>query len=392
MQANERTWHRILGRLHRRASLTLDSIMQATRNSPRYQRSLSPGVDVYPGMDRDPAPTDPDVYNRPQPESTSTPRVEQRQDPCDHYARPIDIRHLNPGQILMMPLVIPEDALPSPHSPVMQELEEILHDLEEPPAENNEENRGASETETQAQREEQRTPPEDDLVYDYVTMQPLTAAATAAQENRQRSSRPAQPLPTSSSEQREQPEIREADAPASSSHYTPPLADMPPIHTYGNLPQPQPQPRQCEAGMIHAPIPQRSPPIPRQRHVRFPPYYRDYANILAMPSYSLICHSAWYAQASINHDVVMCLDCANAEHLFCALNRPQAAWRHIHVLARNFYHTTMHCGRCYKLILRTKRAIDCSQCRLYVIQHHREIERIIYKVMCDTTVPYPYSN
>lgn len=390
MQAKEKGWFRIFGRLHRRASATIEGIMRpgyqrVSGDSPQYRdpRSLSPGVDVHPGMDRDPAPTDPEVYNSSRQPTTS------REEPCNHYARPIDIRRLRPGQILRIPLAISEEVQQSPQSPALHELENILNDLEAPPMEDNIGNEPQSATESQ-QQEQQQQQQGNDLVYDYVTMQPLAAAAAAAVENRQRPSRPAQPLPTIP-EQRggSDNNSHDAEVPSSSSRHTPeiPVADLPPIRNYDNLPQPQ---LRCESGMIHAPIPQGSPPLPRQRNLRFPPYYRDYANILAMPSYSLICHSAWYAQSPSS--VIMCLNCATAEHLFCSLSRPQAAWRHIHIIARNFYHTTMHCGRCYKLILRTRRAIDCSRCRLYVIEHNREVERIIYKILCDTTVPYPYDN
>lgn len=190
MQTKERAWLRILGRLHRRASTTIDSIMrhQHPRDSPQYRdpNTLPAGVDVYPGMDRDPAPTDPEVYHRqPQPSNQQQPTpVEER--PCNHYARPIDIRRVQPG-LNLQPLNIPEAALPSPNSPVMQELENILNDLGSP-LNPGDPPRSAAESLAQPQEKQNQQPPGNEIVYDYVTMQPLVAAAAAAVENRQGSS------------------------------------------------------------------------------------------------------------------------------------------------------------------------------------------------------------
>lgn len=389
MQTKEKVWQRIFGRLQRRASITLDNIMrhQHPRDSPQYRdpRTLPEGIDVYPGMDRDPAPTDPEVYNR-QPLSEQQPSSSQQRErsPCNHYARPIDIRRLQPGQLLV-PLQISEAASSSVNSPAIQELEEILNNLGSPLNPINPQSETESHDQHQEEQPQQQQQPEGDLVYDYVTMRPLAAAAAAAVENRQR---PAQPLPVMDEEHGEASNSSD-EAMAPPTPRTPRIieADMAPVQAYDNLPPLRI--RRHATGRRHAPIPQGSPPLPRQRNT-FPAYYRDCANLLAIPAYSLICHSAWYAQAS--DEVIMCMECATAEHLFCAVSRPQAAWRHIHIIARNFYHTTMHCGRCYRLILRTKRAIDCNHCRLYVIEHNREIERIVYRLLCDSTVPYPYHN
>lgn len=132
------------------------------------------------------------------------------------------------------------------------------------------------------------------------------------------------------------------------------------------------------------PIPQGSPSC-RPIEVPTPAYYKDYANPDVFPAYRLICHSVWYIQVS--PEVIVCPECATAEHTFCVTNRPLSVWRHMHVLAREFCHTTMHCGRCYKLLMKTKRAIDCYQCRQQVIDMRGQTERLVYKVMCEITVP-----
>lgn len=133
------------------------------------------------------------------------------------------------------------------------------------------------------------------------------------------------------------------------------------------------------------PIPQGSPPHRPPVELPTPVYYRDYSNPDVYPAYRLICHSVWYVQ--ITQDVIVCAECATAEHTFCVPNRPLSVWRHLHVISREFHHTTMHCGRCYKLLMKTKRAIDCYQCRLQVIEMRHHIERLVYKVLCEIVVP-----
>lgn len=133
------------------------------------------------------------------------------------------------------------------------------------------------------------------------------------------------------------------------------------------------------------PIPQGSPPCQPPVEIPTPIYYRDYANPDVYPAYRLICHSVWYIQVSDN--VIVCPECATAEHTFCISNRPLSVWKHMHVLAREFCHTTMHCGRCYRLLMTTKRAIDCYQCRQHVIEMKGQVERLVYKIMCEVTVP-----
>jgi len=133
------------------------------------------------------------------------------------------------------------------------------------------------------------------------------------------------------------------------------------------------------------PIPQGSPPLRPPLTVPTPVYYRDYSNPNAFPAYYLICHYAWYVQ--VTPDIAMCGECATEEHTFCIYNRPNAVWRHLHIISRTFQHTDMHCGRCYKLLIKTRRAIDCYHCRLRVIEMQGRTERFVYKVLCETCVP-----
>lgn len=133
------------------------------------------------------------------------------------------------------------------------------------------------------------------------------------------------------------------------------------------------------------PVPQGSPPCRPPVEIPTPIYYKDYADPDVYPAYRLICHSVWYIQVS--PDVIVCPECITAEHGFCVSNRPLAVWRHLHVLAREFCHTTMHCGRCYKLLMKTRRAIDCYQCRRCIIDMKGQTERLVYKMMCEITVP-----
>jgi len=133
------------------------------------------------------------------------------------------------------------------------------------------------------------------------------------------------------------------------------------------------------------PIPQGSPPLRPPVNRPVPAYYRDYINPDVFPAYFLICHYAWYVQ--ISADIIICAACATSEHTFCIINRPMAVWRHLHVISRTFEHTSMHCGRCYKLLINTRRAIDCYDCRQRVIETRGRTERLVYKVICETCVP-----
>jgi len=133
------------------------------------------------------------------------------------------------------------------------------------------------------------------------------------------------------------------------------------------------------------PIPQGSPPLRPPANLPIPIYYREYTNPDVFPAYFLICHYAWFVQ--VTPDVVMCAECATSEHTFCIFNRPTAVWRHIHIISRTFEHTDMHCGRCYRLLMNTRRAVDCYDCRLRVIETRGRTEHLVYKVLCETCVP-----
>lgn len=118
------------------------------------------------------------------------------------------------------------------------------------------------------------------------------------------------------------------------------------------------EPRQCNHRHDERAIPisQGSPPRHTPYNMPVPVYYRDYLNPHVYRAYYFICHSAWYVQVSI--DVILCAQCAISEHSFCISNRPIAVWRNLHLISRTFQHTQLHCGRCYKLLIQTQRAID----------------------------------
>ena len=102
-------------------------------------------------------------------------------------------------------------------------------------------------------------------------------------------------------------------------------------------------------------------------------------------AYRFICHYSWFVQ--ISEDVIYCRKCATDEYTFCVLGRPRTIWRHLHIISRAFQHTDLHCGRCYKLLVKTRRAINCYTCRSNIIARRDNTERIIYKLICDTIVP-----
>lgn len=164
---------------------------------------------------------------------------------------------------------------------------------------------------------------------------------------------------------------------------TPPRQPNEPEAGYENLNEPGRYNHPPDERVI--PIPQGSPPFRPPMELPTPAYYRDYNNPDVFPAYRLICHSVWYVQVS--PDVIICAECATSEHAFCISNRPLSVWRHLHVISREFHHTTMHCGRCYKLLMKTKRAVDCYQCRSTVIDLRGHTERLVYKVLCEIVVP-----
>lgn len=163
---------------------------------------------------------------------------------------------------------------------------------------------------------------------------------------------------------------------------TPEPQEDAPAQLYDEVPPPRVR---SHPRYIPRSIPQGSPPLARAHEINVPYYYREYLHPDVSPAYRFICHSSWHVQVS--DALIMCQDCATSEHVFCASNRPWTVWRHMHILSRNYMHTT-HCGRCYCLLLRTRRAIDCYICRLYIIQHYQQIERIVYKLICETSVSY----
>jgi hypothetical protein len=133
------------------------------------------------------------------------------------------------------------------------------------------------------------------------------------------------------------------------------------------------------------PVPQGSPRPPLPAEIPAPIYYRDILNPYVFPTYHFICHSAWYVQ--ISAEIVLCADCVISEHTFCVQSRQAAVWRWLHIIARTFHHTDLHCGRCYRLLLHTRRAIDCYDCRQTIIRMHGRTEQLEYRILCETGVP-----
>jgi hypothetical protein len=97
----------------------------------------------------------------------------------------------------------------------------------------------------------------------------------------------------------------------------------------------------------------------------------------------MICHSAWFVQFE---NLSLCPECATSEHTFCVRNRPAAAWRQVHIISRTFVHTDLHCGRCYKLLMITRRAIDCFACRSMVIEMQGRTAHLTYKILCEAII------
>jgi len=133
------------------------------------------------------------------------------------------------------------------------------------------------------------------------------------------------------------------------------------------------------------PIPQGSPRPPLPAEIPAPLYYRDILNPYVFPAYYFICHSAWYTQ--ISDHVVLCNECSIGEHTFCVQGRQNAICRNLHIIARNLHHTDLHCGRCYRLLLHTRRAIDCYFCRKMIIDLQGRTEQLEYRVMCEISLP-----
>lgn len=327
-------WERLVGRLQRRpnnAMANLNLPLDAQRSPPDFNQLAEEGLDVHPAMDRDPVPTDPDVYWR------------RPSEEAEHYARPS-------GQ-------------PTP-AQVRQALWELLRDLDDtaPPP-----NQGRLDEPIASTSSASSLPDIDELPeyeYDYVTMTPVKQRRRATS-----------PMSTADDEQ---PEEAAAGRP-SSNVPEPPTPRMSPTEpsTYENIT------RRSNGEPLISHIPQGSPE-PRSL-VTVPMYFRDYTCRLAMPAYSFICHSAWFVQ--VGNLMILCSGCATADHSFCLPNRPRTVWRSLHLISREYRYTDMHCGRCYRLIMQTRRAIDCYACRIYVIGHNDTMANLSHVVLCDTTVP-----
>lgn len=372
MQPEKRTiprWQRILGRLHRIAEhLVLEERMQRRHESsgdysPRYRdpRHLPPGIDIGPGMDT--APTDPEVY-----------RARRPTPPPEHLYE------------------LPQADIPPTITPTSDLIREILDEIDqdegsdvagssEPPHQHQHPPNTANSEDNQPPSYENATSSNPGpSTSGYVMMAPRQQLVASVGGT----PRPRHPLPG----ERPTPESQTSSMIPPTPTSRPPTPEdprfeEPPAQEYDELPAPRPRYHREQA---FQPIPQGSPPLHRPREVYVPHYYREYLHCNALPAYYLICHSAWYVQ--IDNSLILCRDCATSEHVFCATNRPRTVWRHLHLLSRNLMHTTLHCGRCYNLLLRTRRAIDCYTCRIYVINHYHSIERVSYKLICDTTVPY----
>lgn len=372
-----RSWYRALGRLHRYTDVMRhirgDSTEQEEANSSEITERSSPSLSSQPSTI---GPTDPDVY----------------------HARPSTP---NPGPIYDLPRL---------NTP-MQLLEELLCDIDD------EERSTTRSAHTNSTSEP--PPAYNNIVYDNIDPPPpLPMRPPQAQLVKPTPRVACYPRVT---EQHERPQSTESvtetaylqmasNAATRGSTLTrtspsvsinthslsPPMSPIPEVSTprlRRRMDEPEQGYEGCDEparynhpmGERVLPIPQGSPPI--QPPVTFPTpvYYRDYTNPDVFPAYRLICHSVWYVQVS--PDVIICAKCATSDHIFCASNRPLAVWRHLHVISREFHHTTMHCGRCYKLIMKTRRAVDCYQCRLQVIENQRNIDRLVYKVLCEIVVP-----
>lgn len=314
-----------------------------TRPPPEID-TRSPGVDVHPGMDRiveEMEPTDPEVFNRP-PRSLTPFRPPLYEVPRMTVAA-VEAA-LTPGVTTLIDNVLEEinressidDVSCGSTSPA-----HLMPDVSRPPPPYG--NIPATQTSGD---------------YGYVDMSSLRAEAGSS-----RGSRPLPSTPIPSRSHRGEPSTS-YDSISEPSGYHHPLGE--PSRA---IPVPQ-----------NSPPPLRSPvPLPT------PIYYRDYQNPYVRPAYSLICHSAWYVQ--IAAELTICAECATSEHTFCLYNRPNAVWRQLHVISRTFVHTDLHCGRCYKLLMKTRRAIDCFHCRTITIELHGRIEHLTYKILCEAVVP-----
>jgi len=308
-------WYRALGRLHR---ITLPSMRHLLHSEDDIDRSAGPSslTPPLPSETQDVGPTDPEIFAGPsRPPRPPTPRPQQSQ--------PI--------------YYIPPTPVPSTITPTREILSEIndnpgadvVGDVRPPPSGNT-----LPPPPYQNLRESPESPgssPCSLVEGGYVDMA-STAATTRTSPRR---------TPASTRVPHREPNLAYEG-----------LGD--PLHYNHRL------------GERIIPIPQGSPPLRPPANLPIPIYYKEYTNPDVFPAYFLICQYAWFVQ--VTPDIIICAEYATSEHTFCIFNRPTAVWRHLHLISRTFEHTNMHCGRCYKLLIQTRRAIDCYDCRLRVIE------------------------
>lgn len=341
-------WQRILGRLRRLQTMAQPYQPPGGSTNPG---TLPQGIDVHPGMDRGIGPTDPEVYS-------AAPR----------QPTPLPSRHMPP--------------VPPITTPTSDILREILDAMDRNPTQTAEMARVMDTTIPATATTSgyiNAAPNPTEVTSSYVEMRPIMTVVPSRPPP-ELTSRPLPELPTQNA-----PPPSQTSSMAVSPASPPRLADVqeaeaPPTQHYDELPPPS---ATRHPHTERRPIPQGSPTLARPREAMVPLYYRDYLIYEAIPAYHFICHSSWYVQ--VTEQMIFCPECATSEHALCAANRSRATWRHIHIIARNFHHTSLHCGRCYKLVLYTKRAIDCYHCRKYIIENYRQVQRLVYHVLCDST-------
>lgn len=326
-EENQR-WHRLLGRLHRTAE-SYSYVMRRSYRRPTVGRGQFP---IPTGMDV--GPTDPEVFRAQGRPPTPRPTENEYETPRPATAQP-RARDL---------------------------LQELLTELGE----------DVTTDADHIQHPQRSLESLDDLRPAHVTV----------------TVRPREPSPRNSPPAQEPAYVEMDQGTPTGGRATPPEPSQSTSHDnpgygYENLDEPQHRSHVPSERVIA--IPQGSPPLTPPRQVSVPPYYRDYAHPSVAPAYHLVCHYAWFVQ--VTRDLIICDRCATDEHVFCSFNRPRAVWRHLHVLSRAFVHTSMHCGRCYRLMINTRRAIDCYTCRYDVIQTYENINRFTYRVVCETTIP-----
>jgi len=332
-------WYRALGRLHRRTLPGMRHLQQTENNRSSGPYSMTPPLSEA----REVGPTDPEVYD-------GSPRQPAPRPPTPRPQQP------RPEEIYD----IPQTPVPSTITPTSDLLRDILSEIGDdpgidvvgsvrPPPSSN-----TPPPAYQDLRESPESPDSSPRSLDdggYIDMASNVATARSSSYHQ---------TPTSTRVPHREPNVAFEG-----------LGD--PLHYNHGL------------GERTIPIPQGSPPLRPPVNLPIPTYYREYTNPDVFPAYFLICHYAWYVQ--ITPDIVICAECATSEHTFCIFNRPTAVWRHLHIISRTFEHTSMHCGRCYKLLINTRRAVNCYDCRLRVIETRGRTERLVYKVLCETCVP-----